>query len=42
MYIVADRAMLGAGFALTGTEVSTTCVSVDEKDTVEVTSGRHN
>lgn len=40
--MVADRAMLGAGFAMTGTEVRTTSVSVDEKDSVEVTSGRHN
>ncbi len=40
--MVADRAMLGAGFAMTGTEVRTTSVSVDEKDAVEVTSGRHN
>ncbi len=39
--MVADRAMLGAGFAMTGTEVRTTSVSVDEKDVVEVTSGRH-
>ncbi len=31
-----------AGFALTGTEVRTTNVSVDEKDTVEVTSGMHS
>ena len=34
--------MLGAGFAMTGTEVRTTSVSVDEKDVVEVSSGRHN
>ncbi|DBA99581.1 TPA: hypothetical protein ACH3X3_012157 [Trebouxia sp. C0006] len=30
------------GFAMTGTEVRTTSVSVDEKDTVEVTSGIQN
>lgn len=32
---------LHAGFAMTGTEIRTTDVFVDDKDKVEVTSGRH-
>lgn len=34
--------MLHAGFAMTGTEIRTTDVTVNDKDKVEVASGRHN